>query len=65
MIVVDNAVRKGAVIDAESEREDVKGMRRFFDLASSDNRVSATAIQTVGLKGYDGFVIAVVAGDPS
>lgn len=60
VIVVDNVVRKGAVIDADSDDENVQGMRRFLDGVSSDSRVAASCIQTVGTKGHDGFMIARV-----
>lgn len=60
VIVVDNVVRKGAVIDASSEDPRVQGTRRFMESLAGEDRVSATALQTVGSKGYDGFVIAVV-----
>lgn len=63
VIVVDNVVRGGQVIDAESDDPSVQGVRRFNERLGSEPRVSATAIQTVGSKGYDGFVIAVVEGD--
>ncbi len=59
-IVVDNVVRNGAVIDPASADASVRGVRRFNDLLAAEKRVSATAIQTVGSKGYDGFAIAVV-----
>src|ERR1035437_999075 len=58
LIVADNVVRKGAVIDAASSDANVQGVRRFNELVAADKRVSATVIQTVGSKGYDGFVIA-------
>ncbi len=60
LIVVDNVVRRGEVANAATEDPDVKGVRSFLELASREPRVSATAIQTVGSKGYDGFVIALV-----
>jgi predicted O-methyltransferase YrrM len=60
LIMVDNVVRDGAVIDAGSDDPDTQGVRRFFYGLSNDSRVTATAIQTVGLKGYDGFALAVV-----
>jgi len=60
LIIADNVVRKGAVIDAESSDANVLGVRRFNELMAADKRVSATAIQTVGSKGYDGFAIARV-----
>jgi predicted O-methyltransferase YrrM len=60
MIIVDNVVRNGGVLDAESDNPDITGTRRMFDTVAAEGRVSATAIQTVGSKGYDGFVIGVV-----
>jgi predicted O-methyltransferase YrrM len=60
LIIVDNVVRQGAVAaDAGADRN-VEGVRRMTDLISGDPRVEATAIQTVGEKGYDGFLIARV-----
>jgi predicted O-methyltransferase YrrM len=58
LIIADNVVRNGAVIDAESGDANVQGVRRFNELLAAEARVSATAIQTVGSKGYDGFTIA-------
>jgi len=63
LIVVDNVVRRGELADASSPSPDVLGMREFLDALASDSRVSATGIQTVGRKGYDGFVLARVT-DP-
>ncbi len=63
LIVVDNVVRNGAVVDAKSDDPSVQGVRRFNELLAAEPRVSATAIQTVGSKGYDGFVIALVTAD--
>jgi predicted O-methyltransferase YrrM len=63
VIVADNVVRDGAVVDADSRSADVKGIRRFFALAAAESRVEATAIQTVGAKGYDGLAIALVVAD--
>jgi predicted O-methyltransferase YrrM len=60
LIIVDNVVRDGAVIDATSEDLSIRGVRRFNELIAADKRVSATTIQTVGSKGYDGFTIALV-----
>jgi predicted O-methyltransferase YrrM len=60
VIVADNVVRKGAVIDRESGDPNVQGVRRFHEILASEPRLSATAIQTVGSKGYDGFTIARV-----
>jgi predicted O-methyltransferase YrrM len=62
VIVVDNVVRKGAVIDAASSDPNVQGVRRFNELLSKTPGVSATAIQTVGSKGYDGFSLIRVTG---
>ncbi len=61
LIIVDNVVRRGAVADASSPSEDVQGVRRFIKGLKGDRRVQATAVQTVGAKGYDGFAIALVA----
>lgn len=60
MIIVDNVVRDGEVANPESTDPRVLGVRRFNDMASAEPRVSVTAIQTVGSKGYDGFALAVV-----
>jgi predicted O-methyltransferase YrrM len=60
LIVVDNVVRDGKVIDARSRDPSVQGVRRLNDLIAAEKRVSATAIQTVGMKGYDGFAVALV-----
>jgi predicted O-methyltransferase YrrM len=60
VIIVDNVVRGGAVLDASSPDPNVQGVRRFNELVAAERRVSATAIQTVGSKGYDGFAIALV-----
>ncbi len=59
-IVVDNIIRDGHVIDAKNEDPNIKGVRRFNDLLRGESRVSATEIQTVGEKGYDGFALLVV-----
>ena len=60
---MDNVIRKGALRDPESADPAVKGMRRFIHLLGAEFRVSATALQTVGSKGYDGFVIALITAD--
>ncbi|WP_394850040.1 O-methyltransferase [Pendulispora brunnea] len=60
IIVVDNVVRHGAVVDASSKDAAVRGVRRLYERLSNEKRVNATALQTVGVKGYDGFVLAVV-----
>lgn len=59
-IVVDNVVRSGAVTDATSTDPDIVGTRRCLEMMASDPRLQATAIQTVGAKGYDGFAFALV-----
>jgi predicted O-methyltransferase YrrM len=63
VIVVDNVVRQGHVIDAASDNPQVVGTRRMFDALSREPRLSATAIQTVGVKGHDGFLLARVVGE--
>jgi len=60
VIVTDNVVRDGKVVDAKSDDKDVKGTRRFAELLAAEPRLSATVLQTVGTKGYDGFALAVV-----
>jgi predicted O-methyltransferase YrrM len=60
LIIVDNVVRKGAVADPATRDPDVQGMRRFYEMAAAERRVDATAIQTVGSKGYDGFSVVLV-----
>jgi predicted O-methyltransferase YrrM len=62
MIIVDNFVRKGAVVDAKSADADVRGVRRCVELMSKEPRFSATVLQSVGTKGYDGLVMGVVGG---
>jgi predicted O-methyltransferase YrrM len=60
VIIVDNVVRKGAVVDSSNVSADVNGIRRFNDRLRQDTRVDATMIQTVSAKGYDGFAMALV-----
>ena len=60
VIIADNVVRQGKVLDASSSDVDVQGVRRFNERLAAEKRVSATEIQTVGSKGYDGFALAVV-----
>lgn len=60
VIIADNVVRDGKVIDAESADPDVQGVRRMTEMMAEEPRLSATAIQTVGARGYDGFAMAVV-----
>ena len=59
-IVADNVIRQGAVIDLDHNDPRVQGVRRFMELIAAEPRVMATAIQTVGSKGYDGFAIVLV-----
>ena len=60
VIIVDNVVRKGTVIDAASDDANVQGVRRFTELVSRESRVTAATLQTVSSKGYDGFTTVVV-----
>jgi predicted O-methyltransferase YrrM len=60
VIVADNVVRYGGVLDAASGDQNVKGVRSFLEMMAREKRVSATAIQTVGVKGHDGFALALV-----
>jgi predicted O-methyltransferase YrrM len=60
LIVADNVVRGGAVADPDSTDPLVRGVRRFAELAAAEPRLSATTIQTVGVKGYDGLAFALV-----
>lgn len=60
LIIGDNVVRDGAVVDADSTDPRVQGVRRFTELIAAHPRLTATALQTVGSKGYDGFVMALV-----
>ena len=60
VIIVDNVVRTGKVIDSRSSDPDVQGVRRLNDVMSREKRVTVTAIQTVGSKGHDGFALALV-----
>jgi predicted O-methyltransferase YrrM len=63
LIIVDNVVREGEVLDTDGDAN-VQGMRRFFELAATDPRVSGTALQTVGAKGHDGLAILLVTSEP-
>lgn len=62
LIIIDNVVREGSVLDAASADTSVQGTRRALEMMSAEPRVTATAIQTIGLKGHDGFAIALVTG---
>jgi predicted O-methyltransferase YrrM len=63
LIVADNVIRGGAVLDPDSDDPSVRGVRAFFDAVAAEPRLVATAIQTVGCKGYDGFALALVTSD--
>jgi len=60
VIIADNVVRDGGVINAKSKDVSIQGVRKFNKIVAADKRVSATAIQTVGTKGYDGFAMMLV-----
>ncbi|MEU4894701.1 O-methyltransferase [Streptomyces sp. NPDC044780] len=62
LIIGDNVVRDGAVADPASTDPKVRGVRRFTELIAQEPRLTGTAIQTVGEKGYDGFALALVTG---
>lgn len=59
-IIVDNVIREGEVANAQTQDERVQGIRGFFDALAAEPRATATTIQTVGSKGYDGFTLALV-----
>jgi predicted O-methyltransferase YrrM len=63
LIIVDNVIRNGNVIDAASSDDSILGVRRFNEMAAAEPRVMVTEIQTVGSKGYDGLAIALVVSD--
>jgi predicted O-methyltransferase YrrM len=65
VIIADNIVRQSAVIDPANSDANVQGVRVMNELIAAEPRVSATALQTVGSKGYDGFVMALVTADPA
>jgi len=60
LIIVDNVIRQGEVIEASSDDPNVQGARRLFEMLASEPRLEATALQTVGSKGHDGFAMALV-----
>lgn len=62
LIIVDNVVRGGRVVDADETDPAITGTRAMFDLVAREPRLDATALQTVGVKGYDGLLIARVVG---
>jgi len=59
-IAVDNVIREGGILDAASEDPRVQGTRALFEMVAADPRLTATAVQTVGVKKWDGFLLAVV-----
>lgn len=61
-IVVDNVVREGRVVEAHSDSPQVRGTRALFDFVSAHPQFTATAVQTVGVKKWDGFMLAIVNG---
>ena len=63
LIIIDNVIRDGALIDAKSEDPNVQGARRLHDMLAAEHRLNATTIQTVGSKGYDGFTLGLVTMD--
>jgi len=60
VIIADNVVREGAVLDAKSTDDDIQGIRRFLEMVGKEKRVSGTALQTVSTKNYDGFALVLV-----
>jgi predicted O-methyltransferase YrrM len=62
VILFDNVIRDGEVVDPASPDPNIQGVRRLNEMLKSEDRVSATCIQTVGSKGYDGFTLAIVNG---
>jgi predicted O-methyltransferase YrrM len=60
MIIADNVVRNAKVINSSSDDPNVQGIRRFNEVLATEPRLTATTIQTVGSKGYDGFTLALV-----
>jgi predicted O-methyltransferase YrrM len=60
LIIVDNVVRDGKLIDAQSDDPNVQGARQLHQMLTAEPRLTATTIQTVGSKGYDGFTLALV-----
>jgi len=60
VIVCDNVVRDGRIIEPDSKDKDIQGIRRFTELLAAEPRLTSTMLQTVGIKGYDGFTLAVV-----
>jgi predicted O-methyltransferase YrrM len=63
LIIADNVIRDGKVVEAASTDADIQGVRRFNERMAAEKRVSATELQTVGSKGYDGFAMVLVVSD--
>jgi predicted O-methyltransferase YrrM len=63
LIIADNVIRDGEIINADSHDPSVQGARRFNERVAAEPRVTATAIQTVGNKGYDGFALILVGDE--
>ncbi|MFC8688459.1 O-methyltransferase [Brevibacillus porteri] len=63
VIITDNVVRSGQVVDETSTDPNIVGVRQFTDMVAEEQRVSGTVVQTVGSKGYDGFAIMLVTGE--
>jgi predicted O-methyltransferase YrrM len=64
VIVIDNVVRDGRVVAADDHDPNIQGVRELIDRLATEPRCSATALQTVGGKGYDGFALVLVTGEP-
>lgn len=62
LIIVDNVVRDGKIVDLKNSEPSVEGTRELYAMVAKEPRVTATAVQTVGSKGYDGFIMALVTG---
>lgn len=62
VIIVDNVVREGKVVEASSDDAAVQGVRRLNEMLAREKRVTSTTLQTVGTKGYDGFTVILVNG---
>ncbi|MDA8312664.1 MAG: O-methyltransferase [Actinomycetota bacterium] len=65
LIVVDNVVRGGRILEPGADDPAVAGTREALEMLGDEPRVAATALQTVGVKGYDGFAVALVTGSPT
>lgn len=65
IIVCDNVVREGRILEEESGDPNITGTRRLYEFVAADERLDATVVQTVGAKGWDGFMLIHVLGDPN